>query len=518
LQQGYGALPDETQKVAQAHQAINAIGAEKALPVLMRMMKAEDGKVRSWINQKNEKWNIKVLRAREASDTRQLGLVGFEALGSNAASAVDELTTMLADTNTGPGSRAFDALRCLIYIGMPAEKSVCGALTNLNPEIRRFATAQVGWLSPDIELYLKRLEGPLNDADGTVRFAAVQGLGLQTQYPDEVLPLLIRAMKDPAESSAGYAVKFVGDLGTNGVKAFEPLKEIVDTGSSYMAGQALRSLVSVAPDRALPVVFGWLDSTNQDHRSRAVFVLADFPTITPQILERLKQTMEDPDAKVAHTATEALTKLRQKEKEAGTYKVVIEGEPAYNGKVLGEWLKRKPGQEDLSQETKHAVEAIGTNALPALLARLTYVDPKYGLYDYDAGLESVGGFILLGERALPVLPKLAELMNSDEERIALFAMISCCNMGSNAVPVVMSGFTNDFPDVRCEALHFLTEGPLTAFPWAQKRAVPDIVTMLRDSEENIRMNATNALWEIDREAAAKAGVKPPKRRDGPGMK
>jgi hypothetical protein len=364
LQQGYGALPDETQKVAQAHQAINAIGAEKALPVLMRMMKAEDGKVRSWINQKNEKWNIKALRAREARDTRQLGLVGFEALGSNAAPAVDELTAMLAGTNQGPGSLAFDALRCLIYIGMPAEKSVCGALTNQNSEIRRFATAQVGWVSPDIELYLKRLEGPLNDPDGTVRFAAVQGLGLQTKYPEEVLPLLIRAMKDPAESSAGYAVKFVGDLGTNGVKAFEPLKEIVETGSSYMAGQALRSLVSLAPDRALPIVLGWLDSTNQDHRSRAVFVLADFPTITPHILERLKQTMEDSDEKVAHSATEALKKLRQKEKEEGTYKVVIAGEPTYRGETLGEWLKRKPGQEELSPETKRAVEAIGTNALP----------------------------------------------------------------------------------------------------------------------------------------------------------
>jgi hypothetical protein len=147
-----------------------------------------------------------------------------------------------------------------------------------------------------------------------------------------------------------------------------------------------------------------------------------------------------------------------------------------------------------------------------------YVDPKYGLYDYDTSLESIGGFFLLRELALPALPKLAALMNSDNESIAVFAMISCCYMGSNAVPVIMSGFTNDFPNVRCEALHFLIEGPLTAFPEAQKRAVPDIVAMLRDPEENIRGNATNALWEIDREAAAKAGVKPPKRREGPGMK
>jgi len=131
-----------------------------------------------------------------------------------------------------------------------------------------------------------------------------------------------------------------------------------------------------------------------------------------------------------------------------------QGEPTYGTKALGEWLKRKPGQEEFSPETKHAVQAMGTNALPALLARLMYVDGKYGLYDYDTSLESVGGFYLLGDLGRPALPKLAELINGDDERIAVFALISCCGMGSNAVPVVVSGLTNDFAggEVRGAAL------------------------------------------------------------------
>lgn len=124
-------------------------------------------------------------------------------------------------------------------------------------------------------------------------------------------------------------------------------------------------------------------------------------------------------------------------------------------------------------------------------------------------MEAVGGFILLGEQALPTLPKLAELMSSDNERVALFAMISCCNMGSNAVPVVARGLTNDFADVRGEATHYLTDGPLTVFAEARKCAAPDIVAMLRDPDESNRRKATNALWEIDPEGAAKAGVKAP---------
>jgi HEAT repeat protein len=509
LRQCYDSSLEETQKIAEVHQAVNAIGAERALPVLLKMVRAKDGVIRSWIIQKNEKWGVRALKLHEAGETRQLGVAGFEALGTNAAPAVDELTIMLADTNRGPDSLAFIALRCLIYIGMPAEKSVCASLTNQNPEIRAFATSQIGWVTDDIELYLRRLEVPLNDADATVRFAAVQGLGLQTTYPDEVLPLLIRAMNDPAQNIAGYAVKFVGELGTNGVKALEPLREIVETGNSYMATHALKSLLSVAPDRALPMVFGWLESTNQDHRARGALLLTEFPTVTPRIVERLKQAMKDSDAKVAHSATEALKKLRQREKEQGAYKVVIEGEPIVGGKALGEWLKRKPGQEEFSPEAKRAIQAMGTNAVPALLARLAYEDSKYGLYDYDTSLESVGGFFLLGEQALPALPRLAELINGDDQRVALFALVSCCSMGSNAVPVVVSGLTNDFADVRGEALHYLTDGPLTAFPEARKRAVPDIVAMLRDSEESNRISATNALWEIDREAAAKAGVSVP---------
>ena len=216
---------------------------------------------------------------------------------------------------------------------------------------------------------------------------------------------------------------------------------------------------------------------------------------------------KDSNTKVAHSATEALKKLRQKEKEKGAYRVVIESEPSYGGKPLGDWLKRKPNQEEISEETKRAVQTMGTNAIRALLARLEYVDDKYGIYDYDTSLESVGGFFILGEQALPALPRLEEIINGDNERIAVFALISCCNMGRNAVPVVVSGLTNDFADVRSEALHYLMDGPLTAFPEARRRAVPNIIGMLRDPEASNPINATNALKDIDPKAAANAGVK-----------
>jgi HEAT repeat protein len=501
LEQFADASLDEKERRSEAQKAICEIGAEKALPILLGMAKAHDGSVRSWINRKNENWDLRFLKKREAGATQQLAIAGFEVLETNCAPAVPELTRMLNDTN-----HAFTALRCLVCIGVPAKAPVCQALTNSSVEIRRFAASQLACVTDDMEVYLAWLKLPLSDPDSMVRFAAVQALGLQKDSPHEIVPFLVKAIADPQQSVSGYAAKFLGELGTNAVEAFDALSNVVETGNSYMATHALRSLVSIDGERALPMTLGWLQSSNADHRARAANVLGNYPP-TPEILDRLKSAAQDDDSKVARTATASLRKYLQKEKDEGKYRVVIEGEPSYRGRLLGDWLKRRPSDNDVAEDAKQAIGELGTNALPALLARLVYADAKYGLKDYDASIEAVGGFALLGQRGQSALPKLEELINGDDERVAVLALISACNMGSNAVPVFMRAFTNDYADVRNEALNYLLEGPLTAFPEARKEAVPAIIEMLRDPDVSNRMNATNALKEIDPTAAKRAGVK-----------
>ena len=216
---------DEVQRRSRCEEAIRAIGAKKAMPHLLKMAEAQDGPIRRWIIQKNERWNFRLLKLREAAMTQLLGIDGFEALGTNGAAAVPELTRLMQDTN-----HAFTALRCLVYVGEPAEIPICQALTNRSPQIRAFAASQLEGVTGDIGIYLARLEGPLTDADATVRFAAVQALGLQLEYPKEVIPLLVRAMGDSQQSVSGYAAKFLGELGTNGMAAFGALSNVVETG------------------------------------------------------------------------------------------------------------------------------------------------------------------------------------------------------------------------------------------------------------------------------------------------
>ncbi len=493
---------EEVPRRTQAEKAIQSIGAQKAMPYLLEMAEAWDSPVRSWVLRKNEKWKLRLLTLREAVETQQLGIAGFEVLGTNCAGAVPELTRLMQDTN-----HALTALRCLTGVGKPAEVPVCQALTNQNPEIRRFAAEQLAWVTDDIDVYLSRLNGPLNDSDGGVRFAAVQALGLQQEYPKEVIPLLIKAMGDSQQSISGYAAKFLGDLGTNGIEAFGALSNVVENGSAYMAGQALKSLASIAPARALPLVLAWLGSSDPNRRAQAAWTLRKFPTATLEILAALRNASGDSETRVAHNATESLKEYREAERKLRKSELVIPGEPSYRGRSLGEWLKRRPDETEIPQQARHAIQEMGTNAIPALLARLEYKDPKFGLPDDEVTIGAVGGFYVLGVSATPALPRLEQLLNGADRRLALFALVACSNMGTSSVPVIMGALTNHYADVRNQAIGLFWDGPMRSMPGARKSVVPEIVNLLCDPDQSIRMKATNALKEIDPQAAQRAGAK-----------
>jgi HEAT repeat protein len=502
LEQYSDAALNEVQRRSEAGKAIQAIGAEKAQRRLLRMAEAQDSPFRRWVIEKTENRHLRRWWLREAAMTQLLGIAGFEALGTNCASAVPELTRLMQDTN-----HAFTALRCLVYIGTPAETPICQALTNPSPQIRSLAASQLSWVTDDIEVYLARLNGPLNDPDASVRFAAVQALGLQTAYPEEVLPLLLKATHDTQDSVAGYAIRFLGELGTNGTKALGPLTEFVEKGSRYRASHALRSLTSIAPERALPLALAWLRSSDPDRQARAVRVLGGFATLTAEVLEALKKATADADTNVAREATFTLRDCRDKEWSKGGRKVVIDGEPSYNGKRLSTWLMQRPNENGLSPEAQEAIRQMGTNAIPALLARLVYRDAKFGLLDNEAAMEAIGGFYVLGARGEPALPELQELVNRPDRDLALYALIASSCVGTNAVSVAVGALTNRHADVRNQALCLLWDGPLQSCRQARKAAVPQIIRLLHDPDSSARENSTNALKAIDPEAAARLGIK-----------
>ena len=470
------------------------------MPRLLNLVEAKDDPASTWIIKQSEEWGIQFLRWHSAQDFQQLGIAGFDALGTNAAPAIGELTKLLDDNG-----HAFTAVRCLIGIGTPAEASVAEALTNKNRQVRYFATQQFAWATDDDKVFLARMRDCLKDPDASVRFAAVQGIGAQTQAPEEAVPLLMSVLEKNDSNVSSEAAGALANFGTNAMCAFNALSNVVVTGNyTPTADVALRTLVAIAPDQALPIILQNSRSPDQRRRHGALVLLCRYPVKTPEIQSAIEHAATDKDPLIARYARSFITRQYQNEHPV---ELQFPDEPNYRGKPLGEWLKTRDREGKFSTDAEEALRHMGTNALPALLERLVYVQPPFGLRAPQVNIEAVRAFIVMGEQALPVLPRLQTLMDSTNADTALYAMLASCGTGSNAVPILIKGLTSRFPAVRGEAAHYLTEGPGAQFSDQRKQAIPLIVKLLDDSDENVRGNATNELKEIDPEAAAKAGIK-----------
>ena len=538
LQQDWDTSLNETQRLAEAQNAVHSIGAKKALPELLKLVEAKDDPVSLWMIDTGEKFRIsnefgdRFLRWHSAVDFWWLGERGFEILGTNAAPAAPELGILL-DVKFPDDERHVLAIeRSLESIGKPAEPVICQMLTNSNPEIRQWAINQLASVTDDVVVYIARIKPSLQDPSDAVRRTTVDAIGIQTSAPELAVPILIEALKD--SSVTVNAINALANFGTNALVAFPLLTNLVENGNEGTASAALKTLIIIAPekslslftnclaqgkpkinaalqaltdvmpDQGLPILLDRLQSPDIKIRREAFGLLRHYP-MNPQIDSALQIIATGSDSDLALGAKEFLTdQYETNHPEASLFP----DEPSYNGKRLGEWLvTRTERGDELTPAAKDAFHQAGTNAIPFLLKRLTYVRPPYCFSPLQINVNATWGFITLGEQAKPALPELWVLMDSTNEETALTAMIATCGTGSNAMPFLIKGLTNQFADVRNQAANLLTEGIGDKFPEQRKQAIPLFVKLLNDSDDDVRMNATNQLKQIDPAAAAKAGIK-----------
>lgn len=518
---------DDTQ-VLQAKDAVRAIGAKKALPKLLNLVKAKDDPVSLWMIDKSYWLRIRFLKWHSAQDFQWLGIAGFEALGTNAAPAVEELEKLLDEKD-----RPFNAERCLVIIGKPSEPVFCRALTNQDSEIRQWGIDELASVTDDVEVYIARIKDRLKDSSDAVRTTAVDAIGIQTSAPDLAVPLLVAALTDSSDSVSSHAASSLANFGTNALGTFLTLSNLIENGGPNTASAALKTLVIIAPNEslsilkngiargkpatggalqaladaapemALPIILDRVQSPDRGQRRAAFRLLCHYP-MSSEIESAMQNAAADSDSFIAKRAQEILTDQYQTNHPD---ELLTPDEPNYGGKRLSEWLKTHDHEGNYSEAAKDAIQHMGTNALPALLTRLVYMRPPFGLRAFDVNMDAVRAFITLGEQAKPALPWLQMLMDSTNQDTALLAMISTCGTGSNAMPFLIKGLTNQFPNVRNEAANQIVDGLGAQFPDQRKQAIPLIVKLLNDPDEDVRGNATNELKEIDPEAAAKARIK-----------
>jgi HEAT repeat protein len=518
----------EPQRLAEAQAAIRAIGAKRALPRLLSLVEAKENPVSLWIMAKSDKFHLKFHERPSAEHFQQLGITGFQVLGTNAAPAVGELAKLLDDKD-----HSITAMRCLSSLGKPSEAVLCRALTNRDESVRKWSIDGLASVTDDVEVYIARIKGRLEDSSDAVRVTAVDDIGIQTTAPELAVPLLVAALKESSDAVSSHAADSLAHFGTNALQFFPILRDLVESGSENTASAALKTLVIIAPDRslailtnciargrpatdaalraladtapekALPIILDCIQSSDPEPRRVAFTLLCRYP-MTSRIESAMQTAAVDSDTVIAGRAKEILTEKYQKEHPLESQFL---NEPVFRGKSLGEWLKMHDREGTFSEEAKQALQHMGTNAIPSLLNRLAYVQPPFGLPAFEVNIDAMRGFIMLGEEAKPALPKLQALMESTNPHIALDAIVASCGTGSNAIPFLIRGLTNEFPDVRNEAANLLAGAVGAKFPEQREQAIPLFVELLNDPDEDVRMNARNELKEIDPRAAAKAGIK-----------
>jgi hypothetical protein len=112
LKQYSDASLEETNRLAAAQEAIRAIGPERSMPILLKLLTSEDDRIDKWVLETSDRFKLDSLRWQTEVERELEGVAGFEVLGSNAAPAVGALTRLLDDPD-----RAFTGSRALISPG-----------------------------------------------------------------------------------------------------------------------------------------------------------------------------------------------------------------------------------------------------------------------------------------------------------------------------------------------------------------------------------------------------------------
>jgi HEAT repeat protein len=240
-------------------------------------------------------------------------------------------------------------------------------------------------------------------------------------------------------------------------------------------------------------------------------------------------------------------------------------EPVYNGKPLTAWAQQYgsnnwSGRKELAREAEFAVQQIGTNAIPFLLDLMQardsdlkkrlrqhvpgkWHDPLH-LNDNSGKVRRMGahGLAAIGTNAPAAVPTLIELAtqhpDEDGRYIAVFALRTLGPAAEAAIPFYIQCLTNKDNTIRNEAavglaliphrhettcpafLKYLESietsdgwelysaiGLLWRFGTNAQPAVPRLLSLLNDSNPNVRESVTNSLLWIDPDAAEKAQVR-----------
>jgi HEAT repeat protein len=166
----------------------------------------------------------------------------------------------------------------------------------------------------DGEAYLGLIKGCLNDPYVGIRLVAVEGIGLKTNHADSAIPLLLAALEDQDPRVSSRAAEMLENFGTNALRAFGTLTNVVQSGRPKTASAALGTLIKIAPGETLPIVLERFHSADVTRRRQALVLLCKYPLKAPEIQAAIEEAAADTNAEVSLKAKEFISEQQREQR------------------------------------------------------------------------------------------------------------------------------------------------------------------------------------------------------------
>jgi len=242
----------------EADDAVRKIGTN-AIPYLFK-----------WVSGESSEWNRTLSRissrvptwignraysflAGEEGHGEDLGLHGFEVLGSVASPAVPELVRRLSDTNDVANARVVWAF-ALARIGKDGLPALLGKLEDPDAQERAVAVVAIGLMRPsNAASAIPALVSRLEDEDYTVAQSAVRAIGNLAVAPEIAVPALTDNLRYENGVLEFLVVRSLAAFGPEAKDAVPALvKELDCPGRGSVERHALLdALQKIAPEVAL---------------------------------------------------------------------------------------------------------------------------------------------------------------------------------------------------------------------------------------------------------------------------
>lgn len=250
-------------------------------------------------------------------------------------------------------------------------------------------------------------------------------------------------------------------------------------------------LAALGPEAkpVVPDLIAMLNDKDKRVRYLTVFTLRCLGPVAKEALPSLITLIDDPDFAIRSDSITAL----------GT----IQAEPERVIPILVEYVKKHTNEAILCEDAINALGRFGPQARSSVPVLVGILNGGNQTFRPDAA-RCLGR---IGPAAEDAIPMLLKCLGDPDADVRTGATVALGEIGAKPAILIPALIERLDESHRSKNNYPLTISYLGSFGSQSKAALPRIIELLNDPDQNIRATATNALKKIDPEAAAKAAIK-----------